>query len=61
MPMLPNTPVAINATVITAEQKLTDAFYKAGEIPTDVKITDYMTGQFNDAVPSSSTTSASGS
>ena len=56
-----NTPVAINATVITAEQKLTDAFYKAGEIPTDVKITDYMTGQFNDAVPSSSTTSASGS
>jgi sulfonate transport system substrate-binding protein len=56
-----NTPVAINATVINAEQKLTDAFYKAGEIPTDVKITDYMTGQFNDAVPSSSTTSASGS
>jgi sulfonate transport system substrate-binding protein len=56
-----NTPVAINAAVITAEQKLTDAFYKAGEIPTDVKITDYMTGQFNDAVPSSSTTSASGS
>jgi sulfonate transport system substrate-binding protein len=56
-----NTPVAINNTVITAEQKLTDAFYKAGEIPTDVKITDYMTGQFNDAVPSSSTTSASGS
>jgi sulfonate transport system substrate-binding protein len=56
-----NTPVAINATVINAEQKLTDAFYKAGEIPTDVKITDYMTGQFNDAVPSSSTTSSSGS
>ena len=56
-----NTPVAINSTVITAEQKLTDAFYKAGEIPTDVKMTDYMTGQFNDAVPSSSTTSASGS
>jgi sulfonate transport system substrate-binding protein len=56
-----NTPVAINAAVITAEQKLTDAFYKAGEIPTDVKITGYMTGQFNDAVPSSSTTSASGS
>jgi sulfonate transport system substrate-binding protein len=56
-----NTPVAINATVINAEQKLTDAFYKAGEIPTDVKITDYMTGQFNDAVPTSSTTSASGS
>ena len=56
-----NTPVAINSTVITAEQKLTDAFYKAGEIPTDVKITGYMTGQFNDAVPSSSTTSASGS
>jgi sulfonate transport system substrate-binding protein len=56
-----NTPVAINSTVITAEQKLTDAFYKAGEIPTDVKIAGYMTGQFNDAVPSSSTTSASGS
>ena len=55
-----NTPVAINSTVITAEQKLTDAFYKAGEIPTDVKITDYMTSQFNDAVPSSSTTSAGG-
>ena len=56
-----NTPVKIDSTVITAEQKLTDAFYKAGEIPTDVKMTDYMTGQFNDAVPSSSTTSASGS
>ncbi|MBV9792382.1 MAG: ABC transporter substrate-binding protein [Actinobacteria bacterium] len=56
-----NTPVKIDNTVITAEQKLTDAFYKAGEIPTDVKMTQYMTSQFNDAVGSSSTTSASGS
>ena len=54
-----NKPVAINSTVINAEQKLVDAFYKAGEIPTDVKMTDYMTGQYNSGVPSSSTTSAS--
>jgi sulfonate transport system substrate-binding protein len=53
-----NTPVQIDSTVITAEQKLTDAFYKAGEIPTDVKMTDYMTGEFNDAVTTASTTSA---
>jgi sulfonate transport system substrate-binding protein len=55
-----NTPEQINATVINAEQKLTDAFYKAGEIPADVKMTDYMTGEFNDTVTTSSTTSAGG-
>jgi sulfonate transport system substrate-binding protein len=55
-----NTPVKIDSTVITAEQKLTDAFYKAGEIPTDVKITGYMTGQFNSGVTNSTTTSAGG-
>jgi sulfonate transport system substrate-binding protein len=55
-----NKPVAINSTVINAEQKLVDAFYKAGEIPTDVKMTGYMTGQYNSGVPSSSTTSAGG-
>jgi sulfonate transport system substrate-binding protein len=54
-----NQPVAINTTVINAEQKLTNAFYKAGEIPTDVTMTQYMTGEFNDAVSSSSTTSSS--
>jgi sulfonate transport system substrate-binding protein len=56
-----NTPVQINSTVINAEQKLTDAFYKAGEIPTDVKITNYMTGEFNDAVTASATSAVSGS
>jgi sulfonate transport system substrate-binding protein len=55
-----NTPVEIDGTVITAEQKLVDAFYKAGEIPTDVKMTDYMTGQFNSAVTGAATTSAGG-
>ena len=55
-----NTPVKIDSTVINAEQKLVDAFYQAGEIPTDVKMTDYMTGQFNDAVTGSATTSAGG-
>ena len=55
-----NTPVQIDAAVINAEQKLTDAFYKAGEIPTDVKMTQYMTGEFNDTV-TATTTSASGS
>jgi sulfonate transport system substrate-binding protein len=55
-----NTPVQIDSTVINAEQKLTDAFYKAGEIPTDVKMTQYMTGEFNDTV-TATTTSASGS
>ncbi len=56
-----NTPVKINTTVINAEQKLVDAFYKAGEIPTDVKMTGYMTGQFNSTVTGSTTTSAGGS
>jgi hypothetical protein len=56
-----NTPEQINATVINAEQKLTDAFYKAGEIPADVKMTDYMTGEFNDAVTSSTTSAGGGS
>jgi sulfonate transport system substrate-binding protein len=56
-----NTPVQINSTVINAEQKLTDAFYKAGEIPTDVKMTDYMTGEFNDAVTASTTSAGGGS
>ena len=55
-----NTPVKIDSTVINAEQKLVDAFYKAGEIPTDVKITDYMTSQFNDTVTNAATTSAGG-
>ena len=56
-----NTPVKIDTTVINAEQKLVDAFYKAGEIPTDVKMTGYMTGQFNSTVTGSTTTSAGGS
>jgi sulfonate transport system substrate-binding protein len=56
-----NTPVQITSAVINAEQKVTDAFYQAGEIPTDVKMTQYMTGQFNNTVSGSSTTSASGS
>src|ERR1700760_3715244 len=55
-----NTPVKIDSTVINAEQKLVDAFYKAGEIPTDVKITDYRTSQFNDTVTNAATTSAGG-
>jgi hypothetical protein len=53
--------VKIDTTVINAEQKLVDAFYKAGEIPTDGKMTGYMTGQFNSTVTGSATTSAGGS
>src|ERR1700742_1007855 len=55
-----NTPVKINNTVISAEQKLVDAFCKAGEIPADVKMTVHMPGEFIDAVTGASTTSAGG-
>jgi sulfonate transport system substrate-binding protein len=55
-----NTPVKIDSTVIKAEQGVVDAFYKAGEIPNDVKMTDYMTGQFNSSVTNASTASSGG-
>jgi len=49
-----NKPVQINSTVINAEQKLATAFYKAGEIPTNVNMSKYMVTTFNDTVSSSS-------
>jgi hypothetical protein len=51
--------VQINSTVINAEQKLATAFYKAGEIPTNVTMSKYMVTTFNDTVPSTSTSSSS--
>ena len=49
-----NTPVQINSTVINAEQQLATAFYKAGEIPTNVNMSNYMVTTFNDTVSSGS-------
>jgi sulfonate transport system substrate-binding protein len=53
-----NTPVQIDSTVINAEQKLATAFYKAGEIPTNVNMSKYMVTTFNDTVSSSSSGSS---
>jgi len=53
-----NTPVQINSTVINAEQKLATAFYKAGEIPTNVNMSKYMVTTFNDTVSSGSSGSS---
>jgi sulfonate transport system substrate-binding protein len=44
-------PVAITDDTTTAEQGLVDQFFAAGLIPTKVQMSDYITDQFNDAVP----------
>ncbi len=45
------TPVAITADTTTAEQGLVDQFFAAGLIPAKVDMKNYITDQFNDAVP----------
>jgi sulfonate transport system substrate-binding protein len=46
-------PAVINSSVIADEQQLVTNFYKAGLIPTQVKMSDFTTDRFNDAVPGS--------
>ena len=53
-------PVAITPAVVSSEQGLVTAFYKAGLIPTSVKMSDYIASTYNDTV-SASTASSSGS
>jgi sulfonate transport system substrate-binding protein len=45
-----NKPTTITPTVITAEQQLVTAFYKAGLIPTNVNMSSYSVTTFNDTV-----------
>ncbi len=46
-----NKPAVINSSVIADEQQLVTNFYKAGLIPTQVKMSDFTTDQFNNTVP----------
>lgn len=48
-----NTPAQITSATITSEQGVVNQFYAAGLIPNKVNISDYITTQFNDTVPSS--------
>ncbi|HEY2242300.1 MAG TPA: ABC transporter substrate-binding protein, partial [Streptosporangiaceae bacterium] len=45
-----NKPAVINSSVIADEQQLVTNFFKAGLIPTQVKMSDFTTEQFNDTV-----------
>ena len=45
-----NTPATITPGVITAEQQLVTAFYKAGLIPTSVSMSSYTVTTYNDTV-----------
>ncbi len=45
-----NKPAVINSSVVAGEQQLVTNFYKAGLIPTQVKMSDFTTDQFNDTV-----------
>jgi sulfonate transport system substrate-binding protein len=49
-----NKPAVINNSVVAGEQQLVTSFYKAGLIPTRVKMSDFTTDQFNDTVPGGS-------
>jgi sulfonate transport system substrate-binding protein len=49
-----NKPAVINSSVVAGEQQLVTSFYKAGLIPTRVKMSDFTTDQFNDTVPGGS-------
>jgi sulfonate transport system substrate-binding protein len=49
-----NKPVAITSGVISAEQQLVTAFYKAGLIPNSVNMAKYTVTTYNDAVPGGS-------
>ncbi len=45
-----NKPIAITGGVISAEQQLVTAFYKAGLIPASVNMSDYTVSTYNDTV-----------
>jgi sulfonate transport system substrate-binding protein len=49
-----NKPTAITPGVVSAEQQLVTAFYKAGLIPTNVSMSSYTVTTFNDTVPGGS-------
>ena len=49
-----NKPVAITSGVISAEQQLVTAFYKAGLIPNNVNMTNYTVTTYNNTVPGGS-------
>jgi sulfonate transport system substrate-binding protein len=46
-------PVTITSAVTTSEQNLVTEFFKAGLIPNDVNMSNYITTQFNDTVSGS--------
>jgi len=48
-----NTPAQITSATISSEQGVVDQFFAAGLIPNKVDISDFITTQFNDTVPSS--------
>jgi sulfonate transport system substrate-binding protein len=43
-------PVTVTSAVTSAEQNLVTEFYKAGLIPNDVNMSDYITSEFNSSV-----------
>ena len=45
-----NKPIAITSGVISAEQQLVTAFYRAGLIPASVNMSDYTVSTYNDTV-----------
>ncbi len=45
-----NNPVTITSGVISAEQQLVTAFYKAGLIPSSVNMSDYIVSTYNGTV-----------
>jgi len=48
------TPATINNSVVSDEQQLVTNFYKAGLIPTNVNMSNYIVSTFNDTVPGGS-------
>ena len=48
-----NKPAVINSSVVAGEQQLVTNFYQAGLIPSQVKMSDFITDQFNDTVSGS--------
>ena len=48
-----NKPAVINSSVVAGEQQLVANFYQAGLIPSQVKMSDFTTDQFNDTVSAS--------
>ena len=48
------TPATINSSVVSAEQQLVTNFYKAGLIPTNVNMSNYIVSTYNGTVPGGS-------